>query len=72
MWQWVIILNKNNLPNEVPYFCMRCKSRLFHLNRDVVAIYQGEGYPEKEIPRNMGLVSIKCHGCESKYNFYYQ
>jgi len=72
MWTWSIILTKNNLANAVPYFCMRCRARLFHVNRDVVAVWQGEGYPEFEIPQNMGLVQKKCHGCETVYNFYFQ
>jgi len=72
MLQWLIILSKDNTPQGVPYFCMRCRSRLFHVNREAIAIFQGEGYPESDIPRNMGFVEKKCHGCETKYTFYFQ
>jgi hypothetical protein len=72
MWSAVIILTEANLPKAVPYFCMRCRNRLFHVNRDILVMYLGDGYPEKEIPKNMGMVEIKCRGCEYKYSFYFQ
>ena len=67
-----LILSRNTLTQAVPYFCIRCRSRLFHVNKDVMVVWQGEGYPEFEIPQNMGLVQNKCHGCETIYNFYFQ
>lgn len=72
MWTSIVILTKQNLPQAVPYFCMRCRSRLFHVNRDILAMYVGEAYPAKEIPKGMGWIEIKCHGCEYIYNFYWQ
>lgn len=72
MWSSVIILTKVNLPEAVPYYCMRCRHKLFHINREVMVMWQGEGYPEREIPRGMGMAEIKCSGCPSKYTFYYQ
>lgn len=72
MWVSTIILTKRNLPEAIPYFCMRCKSRLFHVNRDILVQYLGDAYPSRQIPKGMGLVEVKCHGCEYKYNFYFQ
>jgi hypothetical protein len=70
MWKSVIILTKQNLPQAIPYFCMRCRNRLFHINRDILVMYLGEPY--KEIPRGMGEIEIKCRGCEYVYTFYWQ
>ena len=72
MWTFNIILTAANMPQMVPYFCMRCRSRIHHLNRDILVVWQGDGYPDKEIPKNMGRVQVKCHGCETIYNFYFQ
>lgn len=72
MWTFNIILTRAGLPEAVPYFCMRCRNRLFHINRDILVVWQGDGYPEREIPKNMGLVQQKCRGCETIYNFYFQ
>lgn len=76
----VVILSRQNLSHSIPYFCMKCSSKLFHVNRDILVVYLGEAYPEKEIPRGMGMVQIKCRGrirgtgepCDSVYSFYYQ
>lgn len=74
MFTFNIILSRDNLTEAVPYFCMRCRNRLFHINRDILVVWQGESYPEKEIPRGMGKIEIKCRGsnCGIMYNFYYQ
>lgn len=72
MWSAVIILTKQNLPQAIPYYCMRCRNRMFDINRDIMALYLGPGYPAREIPRNMGMVEHKCRGCEYVYTFYFQ
>lgn len=67
-----LIISRENLDAKVPYYCMRCKSYIFSVNRDLAAIWMGEGYPEREIPNQMGWVSFYCHGCKRDYNFYFQ
>lgn len=71
-WKSVIILTKQNLPEAIPYFCMRCRNRLFHVNRDILVMYLGNAYPGKEIPKGMGALEFKCRGCEYVYTFYWQ
>lgn len=65
-----LIIPSENLTYKVPYYCMRCKSYIFSINRDVAAIWMGEGYPEKEIPNGMGWINFYCHGCKREINFY--
>lgn len=72
MWSSVIILTKQNLPQAIPYFCMRCRRMMFKVNRDILVMYMGEGYPEKEIPKGMGLLEHKCRGCQYVYTLYWQ
>lgn len=66
-----IIISHENLPEAIPYYCIRCKSYIFSINRDTTAIWMGEGYPEREIPKGMGWVHFFCHGCKRDYNFYF-
>ena len=72
MWKVNFILTQYNLPEAVPYFCMRCKNRLFHINREILVLWMGTGYPEREIPKNMGFIEHKCKGCEMVYSLYFQ
>lgn len=67
-----IIVSRVQLVHAVPYFCMRCKTRLFDINRDIVALWQGDGYPPLEIPSGMGWVKHQCKGCKKDYNWYIQ
>lgn len=67
-----LILPKENFGYPLPYHCMRCKSYMFSINRDIAAIWMGEGYPAKEIPKGMGWLEFYCRGCKRMYNFYLQ
>lgn len=72
MWQASIILTEANLTQAIPYFCMRCRSRLFDINRDILALWMGENYPARQIPKDMGWLQHKCRGCQYVYNVYFQ
>lgn len=65
-----IFFAPSNLPNEIPLYCLRCRSQLFRVNREVVAVWTGEGYPARFIARGTGWIQIKCHSCKGIYNFY--
>lgn len=67
-----VILSKDNALETVPYYCIHCNRYFFDMNRDAVVIYQGNGYPLKNIPYNMGFVNISCHRCKTNYTFYFQ
>jgi len=67
-----IIINKENLDSKLPYYCIRCRSYIFSINRDIAVIFMGEGYPAREIPDHMGWIEFYCHGCKRNYNFYLQ
>lgn len=67
-----LIIPKETLEFKLPYYCIRCKSYIFSINKDLAAIWMGEPYPEREIPNNMGWVEFYCHGCKRVYNFYFQ
>jgi len=67
-----VILSPVNLPADVPFFCMRCRYRLFHINRDILVVNFGAEYPAKEIPLGMGELFVKCHSCKVDYRFYWQ
>jgi hypothetical protein len=66
------VLGVENLPESVPFYCMRCRSQLWKMNRDILAVWMGDIYPPREIPRGMGWVSHKCHSCHVMINLYYQ
>ena len=72
MWRVNFIVTQTNLPEAVPYFCMRCRSRLFHINREILVVWMGDNYPEKEIPKGMGFLEHKCKGCQMIYSMYWQ
>jgi hypothetical protein len=67
-----IILSKQIVVQAIPYYCMRCKTRLFDINHDILALWMGQGYPAHEIPNNMGWVRHQCKGCKKEYNWYFQ
>jgi hypothetical protein len=67
-----LIIPRTNLGDLLPYNCIRCKSYIFSINRDVAAIWMGAPYPAKEIPNGMGWVKFYCQGCHRDYNFYFQ
>lgn len=67
-----LIISKQVLDYKLPYYCVRCRSYIFSINKDLAAIWEGEGYPDKEIPNGMGWVNFYCHGCKRDYNFYFQ
>ena len=64
------VFSRESLPATVPYYCMRCKSYIFSVNREVVTVWMGEGFPEREIPNDMGWIRFFCQGCKRNYNFY--
>lgn len=72
MFPSVIILTKQNLPEGVPYYCMRCKTRMFDINRDIAVLFMGNDYPTRDIPKGMGFIKHKCRGCMHVYTFYFQ
>jgi hypothetical protein len=65
------ILSPINTVTEIPMYCFRCRSYLFTINREVLAISMGTAYPVSEIPRNMGWLKHKCHSCKFEYNMYF-
>lgn len=67
-----LIIPAGNFDSLLPYHCLRCKSYIFSVNRDVAAIWMGAGYPAKELPKGLGWVQFYCHGCKRIYNFYFQ
>lgn len=67
-----IILAQDNLPEAIPFYCMRCRNMLFKINRDVLVISFGTAYPSQDIPKGMGWVDIQCHSCKTSWNFYWQ
>lgn len=67
-----IVMAPFNLPDSVPFYCIRCRTQLFRANRDILALWMGEGYPPLEIPRGMGWEQRKCHSCKTVWNFYWQ
>lgn len=77
----MVILGQENFPSKRPCYCMGCSRVLFYINRPIMVVYIGGEYPEKEIPRGMGWVEIKCRGrigngvtvpCDMLYSFYFQ
>lgn len=67
-----IVLSQINLPQAVPFYCMRCRSTLFTINRDILMVSIGTQYPAREIPKNMGWLDHRCHSCKTNYNLYWQ
>jgi hypothetical protein len=67
-----ILLSPVNLPQEIPFYCMRCRSMLMKQNRDILLVGFNLEYPAMEIPLGMGWTNYQCHSCKVQYNFYYQ
>lgn len=67
-----LIIPARTVEGLLPYNCIRCKSFLLNINRDVAAIWMGEGYPVREIPKGMGWVQLYCKGCKRFYNMWLQ
>lgn len=67
-----VILSDANLTNLKEYFCMGCGRKFFMSNRELLSVWLGSEYPSKEIPKGMGWVQVKCRGCTTVYNLYYQ
>lgn len=71
-WKINIVLATQNIPVMAEYHCMRCTRMLFRSNRDMLVLWIGEGYPERQIPKGMGLIEHKCRGCSQVYNLYFE
>ena len=68
-----MIITKQLTPMEMPMHCIHCKTHLFSVVGDVLTIWQGVGYPLKEIPVGISFaVAHICRGCKKHYNFYFQ
>ena len=70
-----MIIPSAKLEYKVPYYCMRCRGYLFSINKEIMTIWMGDGYPEREIPDNIGswvLISCRGQGCKRTYNLYFQ
>lgn len=72
MWHSSIILTRANLAEAKDYRCMHCGTKMFVINRNILALWLGPAFPPREIPINMGWIQHKCKSCPAVYNLYYQ
>lgn len=72
MWQANVVLTRQTLPKLEDYRCIKDGTLLFKINRDLLSLWFGAGYPVREIPLGMGWVQHKCKNCQMMYNFYWQ
>jgi hypothetical protein len=70
-----MIIPAEKLSHSLPYYCMRCRGYLFSVNKEIMTVWFGEGYPTREIPSNINSwVQITCRGqgCKRTFNLYFQ